>query len=308
MKQDLLSICIPVYNGEGVIRKSLSTILALPLGRRIPIIVSDNCSTDSTVSIVRSFQKTYNNISLLESAANNGLDKNVIKVLLSSKTKYSWLLGDDDYFTESALAQVFSACAFDYDMILLNSSSRIIGIPSGELSSGHDVIKKLGAHLTFMSTLIFRTSRIQFVDFYPFIGSLYLQTLLAYSIVANDASRVYWVADDSIHSFPSSGARWDIFPVFCEKLNGASELLPSYYTKLEREKFVRSHGRYILTYGLKSIFAYRYSGKLTAKWFFGHFSLYVKCFGYHRYFQTLFSFFVPVFLIRKMYKTLKKSE
>lgn len=50
----LVSICIPVFNGEATIRKTLDSILNQTY-KNIEIIVMDNNSTDSTVKIVKEF-------------------------------------------------------------------------------------------------------------------------------------------------------------------------------------------------------------------------------------------------------------
>jgi glycosyltransferase involved in cell wall biosynthesis len=51
----LVSICIPVYNGEKTIRKTIESIVNQTY-KNLEIIVVDNYSTDSTVEIVREFK------------------------------------------------------------------------------------------------------------------------------------------------------------------------------------------------------------------------------------------------------------
>jgi glycosyltransferase involved in cell wall biosynthesis len=51
----LVSICIPVFNGEATIRKTIDSIINQTY-KNLEIIIVDNCSTDSTVKIVREFQ------------------------------------------------------------------------------------------------------------------------------------------------------------------------------------------------------------------------------------------------------------
>jgi len=53
--EPLVSICIPVFNGEKTIRKTIESVLAQSY-RNLEIIVVDNCSMDSTVEIVREFK------------------------------------------------------------------------------------------------------------------------------------------------------------------------------------------------------------------------------------------------------------
>lgn len=52
-KQDtLISVCVPVYNGESTIEETINAIVNQTY-KNIEIIVVDNCSTDNTVSILK---------------------------------------------------------------------------------------------------------------------------------------------------------------------------------------------------------------------------------------------------------------
>ena len=51
----LVSICIPVYNAEETIERTLSSVVGQTY-RNIEIIVVDNLSTDRTLEIVREFK------------------------------------------------------------------------------------------------------------------------------------------------------------------------------------------------------------------------------------------------------------
>jgi glycosyltransferase involved in cell wall biosynthesis len=52
--QPLVSICIPVFNGEKTIRKTIDSIINQTY-KNLEIIIVDNCSMDSTVAIVQEF-------------------------------------------------------------------------------------------------------------------------------------------------------------------------------------------------------------------------------------------------------------
>jgi glycosyltransferase involved in cell wall biosynthesis len=51
----LVSICIPVYNGEKTIRKTISSVISQTY-QNLEIVIVDNCSTDSSVKIVQEFK------------------------------------------------------------------------------------------------------------------------------------------------------------------------------------------------------------------------------------------------------------
>jgi len=74
MHEPLVSICIPAYNAEKTIARTLQSLIAQTY-RNLEIIVVDNCSTDETASIARSFSdnriKVYSNEEHLPSAEYN---------------------------------------------------------------------------------------------------------------------------------------------------------------------------------------------------------------------------------------------
>mgnify|MGYP002436757548 len=50
--QPVLTIAIPIYNGERTIKNMLD-ILMPQCNEKIEVLVSDNCSTDSTPNIIK---------------------------------------------------------------------------------------------------------------------------------------------------------------------------------------------------------------------------------------------------------------
>ena len=65
MSDPLVTVGIPVYNGEKSILAALKSISDQTY-KNIEIIVSDNCSTDRTASIVNSYAKENPNVKLIK--------------------------------------------------------------------------------------------------------------------------------------------------------------------------------------------------------------------------------------------------
>jgi glycosyltransferase involved in cell wall biosynthesis len=89
----LVSICIPVYNGDKYIDETLGYCLNQTY-KNIEIIISDNCSTDKTVERIKSYSDPR--IKLFRNATNIGLVGNYIKALSYATGKYMGFLGADD--------------------------------------------------------------------------------------------------------------------------------------------------------------------------------------------------------------------
>jgi glycosyltransferase involved in cell wall biosynthesis len=91
----LVSIGIPVYNGEKTIDTCIKSVLNQTYGN-IEIIISDNCSSDSTAAICRDFANLDSRITLVVQDENIGPASNFDFVLSrSTGTYFMWLAADD---------------------------------------------------------------------------------------------------------------------------------------------------------------------------------------------------------------------
>jgi glycosyltransferase involved in cell wall biosynthesis len=91
----LVSIGIPVYNGEKTIDTCIKSVLNQTYGN-IEIIISDNCSSDSTAAICRDFANLDSRITLVVQDENIGPASNFDFVLSRSMgTYFMWLAADD---------------------------------------------------------------------------------------------------------------------------------------------------------------------------------------------------------------------
>ena len=92
-----LSVIIPVYNQQGLIRIGLESI---PARSDIEIIIVDDCSTDETLLEVRNYQfNSRKNIAVLHNDINRGVAYSINRGLDVATGEYVVLLGaDGDYF------------------------------------------------------------------------------------------------------------------------------------------------------------------------------------------------------------------
>lgn len=107
MKNKLLSICIPTYNGAKYIRKNIDTILEQINEYKlkdVEIVVSDNCSTDKIPQIMQNYVEQYPDIiKYSRNERNLGYDGNVMKCCEIAQGKFIHLFGDDDYYSPDGL-------------------------------------------------------------------------------------------------------------------------------------------------------------------------------------------------------------
>jgi len=126
----LLTIAIPTYNRADLLDKQLTWLSQAIKGfeSECEILVSDNCSTDHTQSIISKWQNIFTNITFKsnKNPENIGVMRNIFRCLSSATTKYVWTIGDDDPIQERAVAYVINKIKNidDLSLLFLNFSGR----------------------------------------------------------------------------------------------------------------------------------------------------------------------------------------
>ena len=119
----LVSVCIPTYNSAKYIVECLDSLLNQTLDN-FEIIISDNCSTDNTVELVRN--KKIKNLKIYKNSKNMGIAKNFNIVCNLADGKYIKLLPSDDKITKDSLEKSVKYFEKHQDISLVVSSKKII--------------------------------------------------------------------------------------------------------------------------------------------------------------------------------------
>lgn len=107
MKKDYqFSICIPTYNGGKYIGECLKSIFNQTY-QNFEIIISDDCSTDDTVKVVRSFKDKR--IKLYQTPHNLGYGDNLKTLKSKISGDIMFMMAQDDLLTTGALHKVHQA-------------------------------------------------------------------------------------------------------------------------------------------------------------------------------------------------------
>jgi len=115
----LISVCIPVYNGEKYIRESIECVLK-QTEKNFELLVVDNCSTDQTLEIVSNYNEPR--IKVFKNNHNLGLFGNFNKCIEISQGDFIVLLPHDDILLPRML-ETFSKKLISDDQIGLVYSS-----------------------------------------------------------------------------------------------------------------------------------------------------------------------------------------
>lgn len=92
----VVSVGVPVYNGEAFLSRCLTSLSAQTF-RSLEIIVSDNASTDGTAEVVRRFMDRDTRISYHRNDTNRGAAWNFNRTFQLSRGRYfKWAAADDE--------------------------------------------------------------------------------------------------------------------------------------------------------------------------------------------------------------------
>ena len=94
------------YNGEKYLEKQIDSIINQTYNN-IELIIVDDCSSDTTVSIIKNYQKNYSFIKLFENELNLGFIKNFEKAISLCSGDYIALSDQDDVWKNNKLEVLF---------------------------------------------------------------------------------------------------------------------------------------------------------------------------------------------------------
>jgi len=102
MENTLISICIPLYNGEKYLEQCLNSAINQTY-KNIEIVLVDDASSDSTWSIASKYAERDTRIKLHRNDKNIGLVANFNKCLQLAGGEWIKLLLQDDYLTDNCI-------------------------------------------------------------------------------------------------------------------------------------------------------------------------------------------------------------
>jgi len=128
----LVTIGLPVHNGENYLRPALESLLAQTFGDW-EIILSDNGSTDGTESICREFAARDRRIRYLRESANRGAAWNFNRVFRLCRSPLFRWAAHDDVCAPELLERCVAALQAHPEAVLAHPRTRIIGPQSEPL-------------------------------------------------------------------------------------------------------------------------------------------------------------------------------
>lgn len=168
----LLSICIPTYNRAAFLNQNLRVLVPLVANypKDVELIISDNASTDETVSVCEGYGLGLTNYHYFQQSENIGSENNFFWLIDHACGKYVYLMGDDDILSPDFLNIVipYLKSPNDYDSVHWNrfhgdaacNNNRLndcsfFGDPVEDLTFDH-FVRRVYGYPNFISSIIFK--------------------------------------------------------------------------------------------------------------------------------------------------------
>lgn len=118
-----VSVCIPVYNGEQYIERTIQSVLDQTF-TEYELLVIDNCSTDNTIDKVRNFKDSR--IHLIQNERNYGMFGNWNICLHRAQGEYIHLLCADDSLQPECLEKQLNILETHKDIVFVFNASNVV--------------------------------------------------------------------------------------------------------------------------------------------------------------------------------------
>jgi len=220
---DVLSLCIPTYNRSARLAAGLKELVPKASKYNVAIYISDNASTDDTEKTVNNYKSQYEHIYYHRNETNLGYDGNFENVLKMTRSRYAWLLSDDDRIVSDGIDCVLAALnGSDLDLLLVNGGlaanssassapeveGRVVGVKDRLYGDQSLFMADLGWHLTWISCLVFSRKMIDDGRFAWYRGTCLTHVGTIFEYLSRVDIKVRWIATPLVYGIDGGKPAW----------------------------------------------------------------------------------------------------
>ena len=137
MNHPLVSIGLPVYNGEKYLEEALDSLLSQTF-KDFELIISDNASTDKTGDICQCYLEKDDRVRYYRSETNLGMHRNWNYVFELSSGKYFKWAAHDDLYAPQFVEKCVDILDRDASVVLCSTRTKIVN-ENGQFLKNYDV-------------------------------------------------------------------------------------------------------------------------------------------------------------------------
>lgn len=298
-----LSICIPTYNRSARLSEGLRNLLPEVSKNNIAIYISDNASTDDTENVVNNFKMQYGHIYYHKNEVNLGYDRNFEHALKMSKSKYAWLLSDDDRIVPTGIDRVLNALTgYEIDLLVLNGGletysselpdsgieGRVPGIVDCVYSNHSLLMADLGWQMTWISCLVFSRKMIDDGNFALYRGTCLTHVGTMFNYLSCPDIKVKWISTPLVYGVDGRKPAWmkSALQIFVKNWYEIIISQSDIYSINAKYKCILDHGCKSGLFSRASSFVYLRINEAF------NFKQFIKYIAYYKYITT-----VPIYIL-----------
>lgn len=308
----ILSINIPSNNKTSLLKESFFSINEeIKKNSECEICISDNSSTDETKNFFDKLRKKYK-FEYRRSLDSLSLDENINTAINMSKSKYSWIFGDDDLIVNGCIEKILkilkeikpdilivNSQTFHNDRIIENSRHYLNKNIEYDESKNDEFLKDMVGYITYASSIIINNEVWKNYFKKEFIGSFFSHMYVVLN--AKIYNKAYFLADPCIkmrlHSQTWTSKHFEIWYTFYPKVVWSNDK----YTDKAKKKVIKKNR-------LNSFFvtpAARAYGRYNLKTYKAIILKSNSCNLFFKFYHLIIAL-LPIFLYKFIYRLLIK--
>jgi glycosyltransferase involved in cell wall biosynthesis len=196
----------------------------------IDIVIGNNASSDNTLEVIARFREDWPSVSVLAHDQNLGADENFCQCISQVRTKYFWLMGDDDLPKTGVIKKLVTLLENEVpDLVYLTSEwckqivSAAQGIQVAQLNytsmSGLNFARRVNVWATFISGMIVKRETFGLANggvlMRRFAGTNLIQLGWVFENLKNGSKFVY-VIDPCVLATAENSGGYAVIKVFGE--------------------------------------------------------------------------------------------
>lgn len=222
-----LTVVIPTYNRKEALIRLLKSFLNVDYQIIDEIIISDNQSSYDIINTLKQElpHNLFQKCNIIINRHNIGGQGNINNSFLLPKTKWMWLIGDDDTITDNALTIIArdiknnSDCAwFKYSTANINAIEENVTIHNlSDFINYYTIHKRHLGNLVFMSNNIFNIEKLSPYIIYAFEYSYTFVSQILPPLMGLNKEEIYIkYRSDSIcnYTIPDNENQWNCIKIF----------------------------------------------------------------------------------------------
>jgi glycosyltransferase involved in cell wall biosynthesis len=235
----LLSICIPTYNQTSCLKECLESIIPQARTYKIPIYVSANDPSKTTLEILFTLKQNYPYLYFKSTDGEICYDRNVMSAVQMSSSRYVWTIGDRRRLLPNAIDMVYDILNnHEVDLLVLNISDLSFSAPkkSQKYESARKVCRELLNNLSCLGLQILPLEAWKSAVLEKYVGDAWIQIGAALEFIAREKVNVLFISDLYLRTAIKSESFFveDYFQIWSSWKKTISSL-PEFYSDADKE-------------------------------------------------------------------------